>query len=436
MKIPSGTKVLIAAGGKGTRLGKKTKKIPKPMLKIGGFPLLEHQIKLFKRYGAKEIIILTHYLSEIIERYLKDGKALGVKITYFKEKKPLGTAGGIKEIEDKLKEDFIVVMGDVMLEMDIGRLFYFHKRKKSAFTLVLHPNNHPDDSDLVEIDRNQKVIAFHSKPHPKNKYFRNLVNAGLYVLSPKILKYIKKGEKVDFGKDVFPKVIKKETVYGYNTAEYLKDIGTPERLIEVKRDYLGGKIKRFNRKNKRRAIFMDRDGVINKNVGLLHKIEDFKLFPNIGKAIKKINNSEFLAIVITNQPVIARNLCSIEELEEIHKKMETFLGREGAKLDAIYYCPHHPDKGFPEENPKYKIKCNCRKPNIGLVKKAEKDFNIDLKKSYFIGDSFRDILCAKRAGAVAVGVKTCKGCQEGDIKPDYYFDNLYQAVKSIIKNNL
>ena len=433
MKILSGTKALIVAGGRGSRLGKKTKKIPKPMINIGYLPLLEHQIRLLKRYGVKEFFLLTGYLSEVIEKHFKDGRDFGVNITYFKEKKPLGTAGGIKEIGDKLKEDFIIAMGDVMLEMDIGRLFYFHKRKKSAFTLVLHPNNHPDDSDLVEIDRNQKIIAFYSKPHPKNKYFRNLVNAGLYVLSPKILKYIKKGEKVDFGKDVFPKVIKKEAVYGYNTAEYLKDIGTPERLTEVKRDYSSGKIKRFNRKNKRRAIFMDRDGVINEDIGWLHKLKDFELLPGIAKVIKKINDSEFLAVMITNQPVVARGLCSIEELEEIHKKMETLLGRERAKLDAVYYCPHHPDKGFPEENKKYKIKCNCRKPKIGLFLKAQKEFNINFKKSYLIGDQVNDILAGKRLGCRTILVETGHGKDYKPFltRPDFVAKNLAEAVKII-----
>jgi D,D-heptose 1,7-bisphosphate phosphatase len=298
----------------------------------------------------------------------------------------------------------------------------------------VHPNDHPYDSDLVEIDDNQRVVAFHSKPHEKNRYFRNLVNAGFYIMSPKVLKYIRNGAKADFGKDVFPKIFKKIDFYGYNTSEYLKDVGVPERLLEVEKDYFSGKIRRLNNGNKRRAIFMDRDGVINKKAGLLYKIKDFELIRNAGKAIKKINDSEFLAIVITNQPVIARGLCSIKELEEIHKKMETLLGREGARLDAIYYCPHHPDKGFPGENLKYKIKCGCRKPKIGLVKRAQKDFNIDLKNSYFIGDSHRDILCGKNTGLITIGVRTGNACKDCETKPDYLFDNILGAVNFIIKN--
>src|SRR3989344_900785 len=195
-------KALILAGGRGERMGKITENLPKPMLKIGGLPILERQINLLKRYGFKEVIILTHYLSKIIERHFKN------RVSYFQEKVPLGTVGGIKELEDKLKKDFIVLYGDKMLDIDINKLAKFHKNKKSACTLVLHPTSHMEDSDMVEIDKNQRIIAFHSKPHPPNRYFRNLVNAAVYVMSPKILKYIRKGAKADFGKDIFPKIVK------------------------------------------------------------------------------------------------------------------------------------------------------------------------------------------------------------------------------------
>jgi len=414
---------VILAGGFSARLKEKTKNIPKPMLKIGGLPILEHQINLLKKHGIKEIVILTHYLAEVIEKYLKDGENFGVKISYFKEEKPMGTAGGLKEIRDKLKSDFLVIYGDTMLNMDLGRLIAFHKKNGGIATLVLHPTDHPYDSDLVEIDKNQKIIAFHQKPRPENQYFRNLANTAIYVMSPKILKYIKRGVKADFGKDIFPKIFKKEAIYGYQTAEYVRDVGTPARLLEVNKDYKNGKIKRLNIKNKRAAIFIDRDGVINRHADQLCKLEDFHLLRETAKAVKKINDSEFLAIVVTNQPMVAMGLCSIEKLEQIHNKMETILGQGGAKLDGIYVCPHHPNYGG---------QCGCRKPEIGLVKMAEKDFNIDLKSSYLIGDSWRDILCGKNAGLTVIGVKTGHGCRGIDIKPDYFSKNLLGAVNLII----
>jgi len=429
-------KAVILAGGKGTRLANLTKSIPKPMLKIGEKPVLEHQIELLKRYGIRDIIILTGYLSEVIEEYFGNGENFGVKITYFKEKKPLGTTGGLKEVENQLREDFLLLYGDVMVNMDLQRLIDFHREKRGICTLVVHPNDHPYDSDLLEIDKNGKITAFYPKPHKENQYYRNLVNACLYVMSPEMLKYIQKGVKADFGKDIFPKIVQKEDLYGYNTAEYLKDMGTPERLKEVREDYESGKIERLNRENKRGAIFLDRDGVLNKYVGLLYKIEDFELLPGVAEAIRKINRSEFLAIVITNQPVVARNLCTIEQLNKIHNKMETLLGKERAKLDAIYYCPHHPDKGFPGENPKYKIECNCRKPKTGLIERAVSDFNIDLKNSFFIGDSLRDVLCGKNAGITTIGVKTGQACKDCKIKPDYMFEDLNEAVNFILKGKL
>ena len=152
-------------------------------------------------------------------------------------------------------------------------------------------------------------------------------------MSPKILKYLKpkKDTELDFGKHIFPKIITQETLLGYHTPEYIKDIGTPERLKQVNKDYLSGKIKRFNSENKRKAIFLDRDGVINYDPNDLSKIDDFKLLPNVTKAIKLINSSDYLAIVVTNQPVIAKGLISFEGLNQIHKKMETLLGQEGVR---------------------------------------------------------------------------------------------------------
>jgi histidinol-phosphate phosphatase family protein len=158
----------------------------------------------------------------------------------------------------------------------------------------------------------------------------------------------------------------------------------------------------LNLSKRQRAIFLDRDGVLNREVDLLHRPDQLELLPDTVAALKAINRSEFLAIVITNQPVVARNLCSIEELVSIHKHLETLLGKHGAYLDAIYYCPHHPDKGYPEENPAYKIDCQCRKPKPGMVLEAARRYNIDLKASYLIGDRESDMICARNAGVMGI----------------------------------
>ncbi len=436
-------KAVILAGGKGTRLGQYTANIPKPMLTIDNKPILEHQLEVLKRYGINEIILLVNHLKSVIIDYFGDGSKFNVNIKYLEEEKPLGTAGGLKEIEDYLKEDFLFIYGDVMFDVDIQRLLKFHFDKKSQLTLVVHPNDHPFDSDLIDTNKEDRVIDVFPKPHPQNFYYKNLVNAGMYVITPAVLEFIKKGEKSDFGKNILPEIIYKLKVYAYNTSEYLKDMGTPDRLQKVTNDYLSGKIQRKSYSKKQKAVFLDRDGVINKFVGLLYKPEQFELYPFVVDAIKMLNNSDYLAIVVTNQPVVARNLCTIEELEFIHKKMETILGNKGAKLDAIYYCPHHPDKGYPEENPEYKIDCECRKPKPGMIFKAAEKFNIDLSKSFIIGDSYTDILTGYNAGLTTIGVKTGVALNDEDrnrmiskgytiTEPDYIYNDILDAIKNII----
>lgn len=403
------------------------------MLKVGDKPILEHQVELLRKYGIREIIILVNYFKDKIVEYFGQGEKWGVDISYYEEKVPLGTVGGIKAIEDYLNDDFLVFYGDVMINMHLQYLVDFHHAHNSDCTLVLHPNDHPYDSDLADTDKQGKVTAIHSKPYTPGKYCRNLVNAGVYIFHPKILTYLEKDKKADFGRDIFPKLYDKINMYGYRTSEYLKDMGTPSRWEEVENDYQSGKINRSSYSYPQKAIFLDRDGVINEEQSYIHRPEDMKLYPFTAEAVGKINKSEFLSVVVTNQSVIARNLCTIEELENIHNKMETDLGNKNAYLDAIYYCPHHPDKGYPEENPEFKIDCNCRKPKTGMFEDAARDFHIDLKQSYMIGDSERDVLAGKNAGCTTVGVMTGYGMRKTGVRPDFFFKNLLEAVEFILE---
>ena len=427
-------KAIILAGGRGKRLGTLTKKIPKPMLKIGDKTILEHQIDLLKRYKIPEIIICTGFLSEAIEGFVSSLKT-DINISCSVESKPLGTAGCIKDLEEVLKEDFLVLYGDVMLDMNINLLIDYHFSKRSKTTLVVHPNDHPYDSDLVEVDSGNKIISLLNKPHKKDLVYRNLVNAGIYVLSDRVFSYIEKNMLQDFAKDIFPKMLKnKEQVFAYNTPEYIKDMGTKDRIDSVKKDLYSGKIGRLNLSNKRPAIFLDRDGVINEEVSLIYNALDFKLLPGTSRAIKNINNTEYLAVVITNQPSVAKGLASIEDIKTVHKKMETLLGRDMAKVDAIYYCPHHPEKGFPGENIKYKIECSCRKTKTGMIEDAQADLNIDLNNSFLIGDMTADIKAAENAGIASIAVRSGYGFKDGkyDTRPGCWADDLGDAVNIIV----
>lgn len=392
-------KVVIIAGGKGTRIASVNNEIPKAMIPIGNKPVLEYQIELAKRYGFEDIILIIGYLGNVIRDYFQDGSRWGVSISYFEETMPLGTAGALPELKSILVEDFFVFYGDTVMDIALDKMLSFHKEKNADASLFLHPNDHPYDSDLVSVNKEGQIIDFFSKPHRDGFVGRNIVNAALYILSPAIINYIPKNKKSDFGKDIFPLcLVGGMKLYGYISSEYIKDMGTPERYKKVSADVLSGKVERLNRKNQGKAIFLDRDGVIVKDTNLLNDPTDLELIKGVTEAIRLINKSDYLAIVVSNQPVIAKNLCSIQELELIHDTLETMLGSDGVYLDAIYYCPHHPDGGFPEERKEYKIICDCRKPKPGMLINASKEWNIDLSKSYMIGDRVTDVEAGKNAG--------------------------------------
>jgi D,D-heptose 1,7-bisphosphate phosphatase len=423
---------IILAGGLGTRLKEVAHDTPKSMMLIGEKPLLEHQVLLLKKYGVKEIILIVNHLKEHIQAHFGNGSQWGVEIIYYEEKAPLGTVGGIKACEDHLKEDFIVLYGDVMVDMDVSLLMNFHHRTKSDCTLVLHPNDHPFDSDLVELDKDNHIVAFHPKPRTDNRYYQNMVNAGMYVMKRNVLEHLTYGQQADFGKDVFPVVLNKLTMMGYNTSEYLKDMGTPDRLEQVRKDFASGKIQSRNLAQKQRAIFLDRDGVLNVDTDLVKSPDELLVYDYAGPNVRKINEAGYLAIVITNQSVIARNMCTEDELRIIHNKLDTVIGEHHAKLDGLYYCPHHPHGGFPEENPAYKIDCHCRKPKPGMLLDAARDFNIDLSQSWFIGDTERDVVAGKTAGVKTIGVLTGRALKGSTVEPDFTKNDLTEAVDFIL----
>lgn len=392
-------KVVIIAGGQGTRIASVNSEIPKAMIPIAGKPVLEYEVELAKRYGFTEFLFIIGYLGDQIENYFGDGSQWGVHIDYFKEEKPLGTAGALGLLKEQLTDDFFVFYGDTVTDFDMQAMLAFHKSKQADATLFVHPNDHPYDSDIVEMDSEGRVKGFCHKPHPEGFVSHNVVNAALFIFSPKVLEQIELGVKSHIEKHVLPACIDAGMrLYGYVSYEYIKDMGTPDRYYSVCDDVISGKVARLNRQYPRKAIFLDRDGVINREVNLLNKSEQMELLPGAADAVRYINSKGYLAVVVTNQPVIARNLCSLEELDYIHATLETLLGKEQAYLNGIYYCPHHPDKGYPEERPEYKIVCDCRKPKPGMLLKAASDWNIDLSESYMIGDSDRDIQAGHAAG--------------------------------------
>lgn len=405
---------VIMAGGKGTRISSVANDIPKPMIEVEGKPVLEHEIECLRDQGFKDIIITVSHLGNIIMDYFGNGSAIspvtqkpfGVHIEYYFERQPLGNAGALFQIKDKLTSDFLLLNADAMFDVDFNRFVAFHKTHGGMVTLFTHPNSHPYDSGLIISDTNGMVKQWLTKEDDRPKYYRNCVNAGLHVLSPKILEQEILTPKIDLDRQLLKPLAGTGKMFCYNSPEYVKDMGTPERYYSVCEDFKRGRVKSKNLINKQRAVFLDRDGTINKYVGFLRDINDFELLDGVTDAVRKINALGYLAIVVTNQPVIARGEVDFDELQQIHNKMETLLGEDGAYLDAIYFCPHHPHRGYDGERTELKIECDCRKPKPGMLLQAAKDFNIDMENSWMIGDGENDILAGKNAGCRTALIET------------------------------
>lgn len=434
MTIPS--TAVILAGGKGTRLGAIAKDLPKPMVEIGGKPLLELQILWLKAEGIKKVILLTGHLTKVIRDHFGNGEKYGVEIEIIDEESPLGTAGALAQLRGTLQQSFWVVYGDLLADLSLTPIAKFHADNGAFATLVVHPNDHPYDSDLVKLNNQGQVVGFYNKPHAPGLMARNLVNAAVYLLSPKIFDYLQSGQPADLAKDIFPIAVKKEKIMAWNSTEYLKDMGTPERLEKVRADYNSNKLKKMKLSYARPVVFLDRDGVIIEYVPEIDKKEDVKLRAGVPEAIRLLNQKGYLVIVATNQPMIAKGTLSFEELEHIHEKIETQLGELGAWVDRIYFCPHHPEKGFPGERPEFKIDCNCRKPKTGMLEEAAKVYNLDRKAGWMVGDTWRDVECGQKFGLRTVGLTGGAGYPYPDPKkfePEIVCDDLLAAVKFILQ---
>ena len=414
-------KVVIMAGGKGTRISSIASDIPKPMIEINGKPVLEHEISSLKSQGFADFVITVGHLSDVIISYFEDGHKFDVNIEYYIETEPLGNAGALFYLRDKLQEDFLLLNGDALFEFDANRFINHHKSHDGLATVFTHPNDHPYDSSLILADGNNCVTNWLTPDMPRPSWYKNRVNAGIHILSPELLEQAPSKKVVDLDRDILRPLAGTGKLFCYDSPEYVKDMGTPNRFAAVCRDFQSGICKSRSLLLPQKAIFLDRDGTINKYVGFLTDINQFELLPDAAEAIRLINQSGYLAIVVTNQPVVARGEVTYSELSDIHNKMETLLGKYGAFLDAIYYCPHHPDGGFEGEVPELKTDCDCRKPKPGMLLLASDDYNINLSQSWIIGDSENDVIAGRSAGCHTIQLNESI--------------SLLDAVKNILEGN-
>lgn len=387
---------ILLAGGKGTRLKKIFKKKSKCLIKVNKETLLEKIYNKIKSEKFKKIYIIINKSQKDVINFIGKKK---LKIKIILENEYLGDGGALtnlKNISNFQKENFIIINTDLVINFNFKKFIKYFIKFKTDLCIVSHPNDHPQDSDLLVADKKNKLTNFYAKPHNEYLIYKNLTSAGIYFIRGKLIKLIP-NKQLNFNNFLIPFFLKKKIkIYIYKTTEFLKDVGTINRLKYANKLEKSEKFLISSHLKKKPAIFLDRDGVINKEIN--YKVEDPSiLIPGTAAAIKKINNSKYLSIIITNQPSIAKGFITEKELDFLHQKLETKLGQSGSYVNDIFYCPHHPHKGYDKEVESLKINCMCRKPKIGLILQAKKKYNIDLKKSFFIGNSEVDRQCAKNA---------------------------------------
>lgn len=428
-------KALILCAGKGERLKPLTDTTPKPMVPINGKPVLEYLINLCKANGIFDIAINTSYLPEKIIDYFGNGEKFGVNLKFSFEPELLGTSGALNNFRDFFADSsFVVIYGDTVTNIDLRKMIRYHEEKGGIATIALRkkPFEYKTQS-LIIADNNLRITTFLEKPSDEEiKKFTSdfkLINSGIYVLSPKILDFIAPGFS-DFGYDIFPKLIKQgEKEYGFMMDDYyFREIGKLDKYELAKKEIESGN---FNLNLRNKAIFLDRDGVINENIYEVDgkimapaTLDQLKILPDVKEGIREFKKMGFKVIVVTNQPGIAFGYLDVKKLEEINNFLKKQL-----EIDEIYFCPHHE---------KYNS-CDCRKPSIGLLLKAKKDFNLDIDNSFMIGDSLSDIqtgINAKVRKTLLIGVvreDILEIQHKKNIFPDFIVKNLVEAANLIKK---
>ena len=428
--------VAILAGGSGSRLRERTGDLPKPMVAVAGRPLLEHQIEQCRAAGFTRIALLVHFRHVAISAHFGDGSRFGVHLDYRVETAPRGTGGALRDAAALLAPTFLVLYGDTYFDVDLRALWRAHEEHDADATLLLHPNSHPHDSDLVEIDEAGFVRKLWPHPRPAAPDRRNVVNAALYVMRRDALTALVPALGTsDLARDAFPAMLAGgRRLAGYLSVEYIKDIGTPERLDRVEAEIAQGVPERLSARALRPAVFLDRDGTLNHEVDHLRDADELRLHAGAGDAVRRLNHSGTLTIVVTNQPMIARGELTSAGLASIHARLDTLLGAAGAYVDRVYYCPHHPHRGFAGEVSALKIQCDCRKPATGMIDAACRDLAVDRTRSWMVGDSTTDIVAGQRAGLKTILLHTGYGGADGKhaIRPDYVMSGLPHAVDWIL----
>lgn len=372
---------VIIAGGLGTRLKPFTDTSPKPMYPFYGKPFIQYLVEQIRSFGIHRVLILLGYMPEKIQGVLGDGADLGVDIHYDVTPVEYDTGARLRHAEPLLDEQFLFMYCDNYCPIDVQKLFTEWTEHEAFIQLSVYQNADHYTKDNVCLNKTGQVLIY-----DKDRKSRGLsgVDIGYAIISKKVFQYLDEGN-VNFERSVYAKIVEQKRMYATVTKHWYYSIGSWER-IKLTEEFFSG----------RKTVFLDRDGTLNVKplkACYVERPEDFIWLDGAMEAVLRLNQNGYRVIVISNQPGIARGKLSTKALEAIHGKMRQNLNEIGAKIDAIYYCPHGWDEG-----------CDCRKPNPGLLYQAQKDFSLDLTKCYMVGDDERDMQAGRTAGCKCVQV--------------------------------
>ena len=389
--------LVILCGGKGTRLGKITKNKPKPLLNIFNKPFIDYLINFYQKYNIEKIYFLAGYQGNKIKKIYDKTTSNFIKFEVLVEKRPLGTGGALYLLKNKIKNNFILINGDSYVEYNFLDFVKIKKNFKAKLLLVKN-KNYKSNNKLINLNLNNKIVSY-SKSNP------GYMNAGVYFFRKEILNNFKKKKFFSLEKEIIHNLILRKKVQGQITKGKFIDIGTVKNFNYANKYFF---------KNKKKAFFIDRDGVLNKDFGYVYKYSNFKWNKGILEFLKFLIKKNFLLFIVTNQSGIGRGYYSEKDFFILHAKIKNYLSKKNIFIDDVYYCPHHPSDALG----KFKKKCKCRKPNNLMIKKIIKKWNISIPLSFMIGDKKTDEECAKKTR----------------LRFFYYKENFLSNFKSYLKN--
>jgi len=370
---------VILCGGYGTRIKKFTKnKIPKSLIKINKKPFLDYLIKKICKYPFNKIIIIAGFKGKEISKLYNNKKINFTDIECIVEKKPLGTGYALNNIKDKIKNDFVLFNGDTYFDYNLQNFFKKKLNKKHIAKIILTKNKKKSlTQNLLNMNLSSKNLIYFSKKS-------SLIGAGTIFFNKEIKKYISK-KSISLEGDILKKLIIKKKIVGEIDNSFFVDIGTENNLKYARKE--------LPKLYYRPALFLDRDGVINKDLGHVHSKNKLIFNKNIIEKIKDFQKKKYFIFIVTNQAGIAKGYFTLNDFLNFQKYIHTCLSKHGIFIDDIEFCPHHPNGKIT----KYKINCNCRKPENGMIKNLQKKWDIDIKNSLFLGDRDTDKRCSEKS---------------------------------------